>query len=186
MNLEPLDGYGPWLESLKARIGSAQSRAALAINAELIGLYWQLGREIAERQREQGWGAKVIDRLARDLKDAFPDMKGFSSRNLKYMRTFAERCPDARIGQQPVAQLPWFHVVTLLTRVDDPQAREWYAVQTVQQGWSRNPSVSITLSVSPGACCPSAEISLPPPPTVKSRSGVSAACRIASATSSGA
>lgn len=133
-----LDGYREWLESLKARVSSARSRAALAVNAELIDLYWQLGREILERQQTQGWGSRVIDRLARDLKDAFPDMKGFSSRNLKYMRTFAERCPERRIGQQPAAQLPWFHLVTLLTRVEDPTTREWYAVQTVQQGWSRS------------------------------------------------
>ena len=138
MSLQPLEGYGAWLEALKGRIQTARSRAVLAVNAELVTLYWQLGQEILERQRAQGWGAKVIDRLARDLKDAFPDMKGFSSRNLKYMRTFAERCPEARIGQQPAAQLPWFHVVTLLTQVDDLQRREWYARQTAEQGWSRS------------------------------------------------
>jgi predicted nuclease of restriction endonuclease-like (RecB) superfamily len=130
--------YSAWLESLKSRIAKARSQAALAVNAELIRLYWQLGREIVERQEKQGWGAKVIDRLARDLKEAFPEMKGFSSTNLKYMRTFAEQCPELRIGQQPADQLPWFHLVTLITRVDDLSAREWYAVQTVQHGWSRS------------------------------------------------
>jgi predicted nuclease of restriction endonuclease-like (RecB) superfamily len=78
-----------------------------------------------------------IDRLASDLKEAFPTMKGFSSRNLKYMRTFAERCLDFQIGQQPAAQLPWFHLVTPLTQVDSDKERGWLAAQTVQQGWSR-------------------------------------------------
>jgi len=138
VSLQPLEGYGDWLESLKTRITGARSCAALAVNAELIGLYWQIGHEITERQHRQGWGTKVIDRLSSDLKDAFPDVKGFSSRNLKYMRTFAERCPDGQIGQQPAAQLPWFHIVTVLTRVGDPQAREWYALQTAEHGWSRS------------------------------------------------
>lgn len=138
VSLQPLEGYGAWLESLKTRITGARSRAALAVNAELVTLYWQIGHEILERQQQQGWGTKVIGRLSSDLKDAFPDLKGFSSTNLKYMRTFAEECPDARIGQQAADQLPWFHVVTLLTRVDDLQAREWYALQTAEHGWSRS------------------------------------------------
>lgn len=138
MSLQPLEGYGDLLESLKTRITGARSRAALAVNAELITLYWQIGHEILERQQQQGWGGKVIDRLSSDLKDAFPDLKGFSGTNLKYMRTFAERCPDVQIGQQSADQLPWFHVVTLLTRVDDPQTREWYALQTAEHGWSRS------------------------------------------------
>ena len=90
------------------------------------------------RQQVQGWGAKVIERLARDLKDAFPEIRGFSSRNLKYMAFFAELCPDGQFGQQAAAQLPWFHVVTLLTKLDSPVEREWYAQQTVQHGWSRS------------------------------------------------
>ena len=138
MTREPLPSYGVWLESLKTRIASARRRAALSANAELIALYWELGNEIIERQTQQGWGSKVIDRLSQDLKDAFPDMKGFSASNLKYMRTFAERRPEGRIGQQAAAQLPWFHLVALLTRLDDPTTREWYAIKTVQQGWSRS------------------------------------------------
>ncbi|MCC7437149.1 MAG: DUF1016 family protein, partial [Armatimonadetes bacterium] len=90
-----------------------------------------------DRQQRLGWGAKVIDRLARDLKAAFPEMRGFSSRNLKYMAYFAEHCPDGQFGQQPAAQLPWFHIVTLLTKLDAPEARAWYAGQSVQHGWSR-------------------------------------------------
>lgn len=131
------EGYAGWLASLKTRIASARQTAALAANAELVNLYWQLGRDILERQAQQAWGAKVIDRLARDLKDAFPDMRGFSASNLKYMRFFAQQCPDRTIGQQPADQLPWFHIVTLLTKLDNAGDREWYAMQTLQHGWSR-------------------------------------------------
>lgn len=131
------EGYADWLKQLKTDIARAQQRAALAVNAELVQLYGRIGRDILLRQQAQGWGAKVIDRLARDLKDAFPDMRGWSASNLKYMRFFAQHCPQGKFGQQPADQLPWFHVVTLLTRLDDPAARAWYAAQAVQQGWSR-------------------------------------------------
>lgn len=133
----PPDGYTDWLLELKTRIHSAQQRAALAVNRELVLLYWQIGQDILARQSREGWGAKVIERLARDLKEAFPQMKGFSSRNLKYMRYFAEHCPTQQFGQQPAAQLPWFHIVTLLTQLPTPQEREWYATQAVHRGWSR-------------------------------------------------
>lgn len=136
-SIQPAD-YAGWLAGLKERISSARQLAALAVNQELVRLYHDIGREILDRQTRQGWGAKVIDRLAADLRDAFPEMKGFSSRNLKYMKFFAEMCPDLRIGQQPAAQLPWFHLVTLLTKVSDAGEREWYAAQTLQQGWSRS------------------------------------------------
>ena len=130
--------YADWLSQLKRDITQSQQRAALSVNAELVQLYGRIGRDILQRQSAQGWGAKVIDRLAQDLKDAFPDMRGFSSRNLKYMAFFAQHCPDGQIGQQPAAQLPWFHIVTLLTQVHGPADREWYAAQTIQQRWSRS------------------------------------------------
>lgn len=136
--INPLpEGYSAWLLALKNRIAHAQQRAALAVNRELVGLYWHIGTEILERQHQQGWGAKVIERLANDLKASFPEMKGFSSSNLKYMRYFAERCPDGLIGQQAADQLPWFHIVTLITKLDSDKEREWYAEQTIQHGWSR-------------------------------------------------
>ena len=131
------EAYAGWLADLKTRITSTRQTAALAANAELVHLYWQLGYDILERQTQQAWGAKVIDRLARDLKDAFPDMRGFSASNLKYMRFFAQQCPARTIGQQPADQLPWFHIVTLLTKLDAADDREWYAAQTLQHGWSR-------------------------------------------------
>lgn len=112
-DLIPSD-YAAWLTDLKARIHQAQQRATLSVNRELIALYWQLGKDILTRQAEQGWGAKVIDRLSRDLRAAFPEMKGFSRANLLYMRAFAEAWPDPTIVQQVVGQLPWGHNIVLL------------------------------------------------------------------------
>ena len=129
--------YEEFLTDWKARIRSAQGRAALAVNAELVQLYWSIGRDILVRQQEQGWGAKVIDRLANDLAKAFPGIEGFSARNLKYMRALAQAWPDPSIVQQVVAQIPWGHNVRLLDSVKDAAAREWYARQTIQHGWSR-------------------------------------------------
>ncbi len=140
MSTTPLTpaGYADWLTGLKTEIAQARSRAVLVVNAELVQLYGRIGHEIVQRQSEQGWGAKVIDRLASDLKESFPEMRGFSSRNLKYMAFFAEHCPHGQFGQQPAAQLPWFHIVTLLTKIDDEAEREWYATQAVAHGWSRS------------------------------------------------
>lgn len=126
--------YVPWLLSLKSRIATSQQRAVLAVNQELVRLYHHIGTEILERQTRQGWGAKVIERLASDLREAFPEMKGFSSSNLKYMRFFAQQCPCGLIGQQAADQLPWFHLVTLLTKVSAVDQREWYAAQAVAHG----------------------------------------------------
>lgn len=105
MSDSQLQNYSAWLSSLKERVRYAQSKAVLAVNRELILLYWNIGREILDRQAAQGWGAKVIDQLATDLRREFPDMKGFSSRNLKYMRSFAEAWPDTSIVQTVSAQL---------------------------------------------------------------------------------
>ncbi|WP_397474814.1 YhcG family protein [Pusillimonas sp.] len=130
--------YADWLAELKGRIHTAQQRAALAINRELVGLYWQIGRDILARQAMQGWGAKVIDRLAHDLRAAFPEMKGFSPRNLKYMRAFAEAWPDESIVQEVLAQLPWYHQLALLDKLPGPETRRWYAAKAIEHGWSRN------------------------------------------------
>ncbi|SOF01751.1 Predicted nuclease of restriction endonuclease-like (RecB) superfamily, DUF1016 family [Burkholderia sp. OK233] len=138
-NTEPAGAdYAAWLNDLKARVASARQRAALAVSRELVLLYWQIGRDIAQRQQAQGWGAKVIDRLARDLRSAFPDMRGFSPRNLKYMRAFAQAWPDGEFVQQAAAQLPWFHLCTLLDKLTTREEREWYAAKAVEHGWSRN------------------------------------------------
>ncbi len=132
------EGYADWLADLKGRIHSAQQRATLAVNRELVLLYWQIGRDILARQAAQGWGAKVIERLAQDLRAAFPEMKGFSPRNLKYMRSFAEAWPDAEFVQQAVAQLPWGHNAVLLDRLNTEVERRWYAAKAIEHNWSRN------------------------------------------------
>ncbi|MBA3438909.1 MAG: DUF1016 domain-containing protein, partial [Pyrinomonadaceae bacterium] len=133
-----LTGYDEFLRDLKERIRHAQLRAASAVNRELVVLYWQMGRDILERQCEQGWGAKVIDRLAADLRRAFPEMRGFSPRNLKYMRAFAEAWPDEQFVQQVAAQIPWFHNCILPDKLARLPEREWYIHKTIEHGWSRN------------------------------------------------
>jgi predicted nuclease of restriction endonuclease-like (RecB) superfamily len=131
-------GYSHFLHDLKTRIRAAKTRAALAVNCELVLLYWQIGRDILERQEREGWGAKVIERLATDLRHEFPDMKGFSPRNLKYMRKFAEAWPDEQFVQQTAAQIPWFHNCVLLDKVSSKSEREWYIHKAFEHGWSRD------------------------------------------------
>lgn len=136
--MSDLIDYLAFLGSLKERIYSARQHALLSANAEQIRLYFDIGSEILQRQTQQGWGAKVINRLSTDLKMAFPEMKGFSSTNLKYMKVFAQECPDMQIGQQSADQLPWFHIVVLLTKIPDTKLRGWYALQAVQNNWVRD------------------------------------------------
>jgi predicted nuclease of restriction endonuclease-like (RecB) superfamily len=136
--LMPDEGsYAAFLSDVKTRIRSAQIKAALAVNRELLLLYWQIGRKILSRQQTEGWGTKVLERLAQDLKREFPDMKGFSRSNLKYMRAFAEAWPDG-IGQAPLGQITWYHNIALLEKLKDPKERLWYARETIANGWSRN------------------------------------------------
>jgi predicted nuclease of restriction endonuclease-like (RecB) superfamily len=137
-SIDTPDGYNIWLMELKKRIHTAQQRATLAVNRELILLYWQIGRDILDRQAEQGWGAKVIERLAHDLRNSFPNMKGFSRTNLMYMRAFAEAWRDEAIVQQAVGQLPWGHNLVLLDKLSTQDARIWYAQKAIENNWSRN------------------------------------------------
>jgi predicted nuclease of restriction endonuclease-like (RecB) superfamily len=134
----PPAGYADWLADIKGRIHTAQQRATLAVNRELVLLYWQIGRDILARQAEQGWGAKVIERLAHDLRATFPDVNGFSPRNLKYMRVFAEAWPEVEFVQQIAAQLPRGHNLVLLDRLNMPEERRWYAAQALEYNCSRN------------------------------------------------
>jgi predicted nuclease of restriction endonuclease-like (RecB) superfamily len=132
------DGYTSLLAELKERIRTARLKAAVAVNEELILLYWSIGRDILDRQTTAGWGARVIDRLAADLRRDFPEMTGLSPRNLKYMRAFAEAFPEREIVQQVVARLPWGHAIKLVESVKSPEQRIWYARQAAEHGWSRN------------------------------------------------
>lgn len=129
--------YAHWLGELKSLIRQARVKASLAVNRELVLLYWRIGSEILKRQSEQGWGAKVIEQLAADLRSEFPEMRGLSPRNLKYMRAFAGAWPDEASVQQLAAQIPWYHNCLLLDRVKEPELRQWYIQQTMQNGWSR-------------------------------------------------
>ncbi len=130
--------YAAALTAIKARIREERLRVVLSANAAMVLLYWDIGRMILDRQERAGWGAKVIDRLAADLREAFPDMKGFSPRNLKYMRAFAAAWPDRSFVQQAAARIPWFHNCLLLDRIRDRADREWYIKATYEEGWSRN------------------------------------------------
>ena len=132
------DSYERLLSGLKQRIKAANVRAAVSVNAELISLYWQIGKEILAKQEEEGWGSKVIERLSQDLKREFPGTGGFSQTNLKYMKTFAKSWPDWSIGQQLVDQIPWSHNMVILQQVKGVKPRQWYIQKTIENSWSRN------------------------------------------------
>ena len=131
-------GYPDLLESLEERIRASQVPAALAVSRELVLLYWSIGRDILVRQKKEGWGARVVDRLAADLQTAFPRVEGFSPRNLKYMRALAEAWPEEPIVQQLIAQLPWGHNIRVLDKLKDRRTREWYLHAAREYGWSQN------------------------------------------------
>ncbi|MBD1865043.1 PDDEXK nuclease domain-containing protein [Trichocoleus desertorum] len=138
MNSLSSNDYEKFLRNLKERIRNAQVRAALAVNKELVLLYWQVGKDILSRQQQAGWGAKIITQLAADLKRELPDIKGFSRSNLLYMRAFAQAFPDESIVQDVLGQITWYHNISLLEKLKDAEERVWYAKQTVVHGWSRN------------------------------------------------
>ncbi|MGX1591658.1 PDDEXK nuclease domain-containing protein [Glutamicibacter sp. NPDC055491] len=138
----PAAGLPEWypmlLNSISDRISQGQRQAVLTANQELINTYWHIGRDILDRQSQQGWGTKVIDRLSADLRDRYPDVKGFSPRNLKYMRTLAGVWTAEAIVQAPLAQLPWYHHIALLEKLNEESTRIWYAHAALAEGWSRN------------------------------------------------
>lgn len=131
-------GYAEWITDVKRRIRAAQQRAALAVNKEMLQLYWQIGRDILDRQAVAGWGTKILGRIEADLRAEFPEMLGFSRSNLLYMRAFAEAWPDPdAIVQRFVGQLPWGQNITLLTKLKTREERLLYAARAVEHGWSR-------------------------------------------------
>ena len=129
--------YAATLQEIKTHLRNARIRAILAANPIVIEAYWHTGKIILARQQEAAWGAKVIDRLAADLQEAFPDMGGMSSRNLLSMKLFAEAFPDGAIAKQPVSQLPWGQIIRLIQMVKDSAARDFYIRETLTHGWSR-------------------------------------------------
>ena len=132
------DSYLDFIEAIKKEIENQRLKVVLNANSSMICLYWNIGKAILQKQEEEGWGAKVIDRMAKDLKDAFPDMSGFSPRNIKYMRKFAECWPDFEIVQQVVAQIPWRTNMKLMDKLNTQEERLWYAYKTIENGWSSN------------------------------------------------
>lgn len=135
---EMSDSYLDFIEEVKKEIQKQRISVVLNANSSMICLYWNIGRAILQKQKEEGWGTKVIDRMAKDLKEAFPDMSGFSPRNIKYMRKFTECWPDFEIVQQLVAQIPWRTNRMLLDKLDTKDERIWYAHKTIENGWSSN------------------------------------------------
>jgi len=131
-------GYANVLGELKQRIEQTRLATVITANTAMTRLYWQIGRVIHARQEQEGWGAKVIDRLSYDLSQTFPDMSGLSARNLKYMRAFASTWTEREIAQAPLAQLTWYHHLALIEKLDDKAVRLWYATRAVEHGWSRN------------------------------------------------
>lgn len=129
--------YAQTLADIKQRVRQERLRVVLAANSAMVLLYWDIGQMILERQDREGWGARVIDRLSRDLRDEFPEMKGFSPRNLKYMRAFAGAWPEREIVQRIVAQLPWRQNIALLEHLGTPDVRLWYARRVIEHGWSQ-------------------------------------------------
>ena len=131
----PVD-YAEVLANVRVRIAQERVRVVVAANSAMVLLYWDIGRTILARQGLEGWGAKVISRLATDLQQSFPAMKGLSPRNLMYMRAFAQSWPDPAIVQEALAQLPWSQNLALLERLPDPAQRLWYAEKARSEGWS--------------------------------------------------
>ena len=130
--------YATLLGEIKERIRTERVRVVLAANEAMVLLYWDIGKAILARQEREGWGAGTIDRLSHDLREAFPDMRGFSPRNLKYMRAFAATWREREIVQEVLAQVTWYHNIALLEKADDERVRLWYAAKAREAGWSRN------------------------------------------------
>ena len=129
--------YLEFLHAVKASVHDARVRIAREALAEIVQLYWRIGKIIRERQQLHGWGAKVIDRLAVDLDVAFPGARGFSPRSLRYMRDLADAYPSEDFATLPFVRAPWGHVMLLLDRVQDASHRIWYAQEALNHGWSR-------------------------------------------------
>jgi predicted nuclease of restriction endonuclease-like (RecB) superfamily len=129
-------GYSDLLRDIKTEITSAQIRAHRAVNTEQIGLYWRIGHLIHERQRKEGWGSQVVNRLSVDLQTAYPNRRGFSRSSLQYMLKMVRTWPSP-IVQQPAGQLPWSHIQVLLDKTSTPAELDFYSCEAVQHGWSR-------------------------------------------------
>jgi len=159
------EGYSDFITQLKERIAQERIKTVLSANVSMIILYWEIGKRILENQQKEGWGAKVIDRMSFDLKKAFPEMQGFSPRNLKYMRKFAEAWPEIEIVQRTVALIPWRSNITLLDKLKDTQTRLWFAQQTIENGFGKDMlvfQIDSHLHLRKGAATHNFDKSIPP------------------------
>lgn len=127
--------YKSLLENIKQEVLNARYKAIYAVNKELMFMYWHIGKIILENSQ---WGNKFIDNLSMDLKIEFPEIKGFSIRNLKYMRKFAEEYPNFEFVQEVLAQITWYHNIILMDKINDIEKRKWYINEIVKNGWSSN------------------------------------------------
>ena len=160
------DGYIDMRDTIIAKIKENRVRTAIQVNVGMIELYWDIGNEILRRQKNEGWGAKVIDRLSKDLKETFPDMSGFSPRNLGSMKKLAASWTDFAILQQVVAKIPWRSNIVLMDKLPDEQARLWYAQKLIENGWSSNildMMISSQLIERQGKSVNNFDVALPPP-----------------------
>lgn len=150
--------YQALLDALKDKIRQARLRVNYSVNTELLKIYWEVGKTISDQENQEGWGKKVVDTLSKDLRSEFKDMKGLSPRNLRYMRDFAEAYPnfpflqaapaksieierdkiDQSILQAPLAKLSWYHHITLLDKIKEPEERVFYIYKAIEMGWSRD------------------------------------------------
>ncbi len=130
--------YPRLLAEIKERIRSAQYQALKAVNRELVGLYWDIGRMIVERQEAEGWGKSVVERLSGDLRQEFPGVSGFSVQNLWYMRQFYSEYHGEERLQPLVGEIAWAHNLAIMSKCKDPLEREFYIRMTRKFGWSKN------------------------------------------------
>ncbi|MFH0968500.1 MAG: PDDEXK nuclease domain-containing protein [Methanobacteriota archaeon] len=164
-NIKPSTDYAVFLADLKEKTRHARLKTAVTINRELILLYWQIGSEIINQQQKFGWGTGIIDHLSQDLRKEFPENKGFSERNLRYMRTFAIEYQNLEFVQEVLAQLTWYHNITLLQYVKSPEIRDYYIKKSIQHGWSRNVlvhQIETSLHLREGASTTNFALTLPP------------------------
>jgi predicted nuclease of restriction endonuclease-like (RecB) superfamily len=162
----PPAGYPEFLAEVKAQIAAARTRAVLAVNSELVRLYWEIGHEILERRTAEGWGSGITKRLSSDLRRVFPDMKGLSEANLRHMRAFAQAWPDWEVCSQVVSKLPWGHNLELVYKLADGDVRRWYATKAAEHGWSRKvlqAQIAGDLRGRTGGALTSFDRALPPP-----------------------
>ena len=138
MEIESSKEYIKFVAEVKRHVLSARISTIRAINRDLTGLYWDIGRMIVERQEKQGWGKSVVERLSMDLRKEFPGCTGFSSRNLWDMKRFYEQYTAHEVLRQAVAELPWGHNLLIMSKISDLNARSYYIKATRQLGWSRN------------------------------------------------